>query len=96
LKRLIVSYRGKYCGLVTKQTNLIIVGSKPSKKLLGKAWELKTDLISYSTLAGMINGSVDPECTAFKEVPEIAEHSQGTTPQLSSATPISLVRKNLR
>jgi hypothetical protein len=77
LKRLRISYRGKYSGFVTKQTNFIIVGSKPSKKLLEKAQELKMDLILYSTLAGIINGSVDPECTAFEEVPEIAEHSQG-------------------
>ncbi len=77
LKRLIISYRGVYSRFVTKQTNFIIVGSKPSKKLLKKAQELKTDLILYSTLAGMINRSVDPKCTAFEQVPVIAEHSQG-------------------
>jgi hypothetical protein len=80
LKHLIISYGGKYKGFVTKQTNFIIVGSKPGKKFLNKAQELKVGFILYSTLAGMINGSVDPRCTAFKEVPEIAEHSQGYDP----------------
>ncbi len=69
LKCLIISYRGKYSGFVTKQTNFVIVGSKPSKNLLKKAQELKTDLILYSTLTGMINGSVDPKCAAFKKRP---------------------------
>jgi hypothetical protein len=77
LKHLIISYVGRYSGFVTKQTNFIIVGIKPSKKFLKKAQELKTDLILYSPLAGMINGSVNPECKAFEEVPEIVEHSQG-------------------
>ncbi len=79
-ERLIISYGGKYRGFATKQTIFIITSRKPSKKLLEKAWELKVDLILYSTLAGMIHGSVDPKCTAFKKVPEIAEHSQGFDP----------------
>jgi hypothetical protein len=75
-----ISYGGKYSRFVTKQTNFIIIGSKPGKKLLKKAQELKVDFILYSTLAGMINGSVDPKCAAFEEVPEIAEHPQGYDP----------------
>jgi hypothetical protein len=46
LNRLIISYGGRYSRIVTKQTNFIIVGSKPSKKFFAKAQELKTDLIS--------------------------------------------------
>jgi hypothetical protein len=80
LKHLIISYRGKFSRFVTKQTNFIIIGSKSSKKLLKKTQELKTDLILYSTLAVMINGSVDPKCTALKEAPKIAEQSQGYHP----------------
>jgi hypothetical protein len=80
LKHLIISYGRRYSGFVTKQTNFIIVGSKPSKKFLEKAQELKMDLISYSTLTGMINGSVDPKCAAFEEVPDIVDHSQGYDP----------------
>jgi hypothetical protein len=61
LRRLIISHGRTYSGFVTKQTNFIIVGSKPRKKFLEKAQELKTDLISYSTCARMMNGSVDPK-----------------------------------
>ncbi len=80
LKRLIISYGGKYSGFVTKQTKFIIIGSKPGMKLLKKAQELNVDFILYSTLEGMIKGSVDLKCTAFKEVPEITEYSQGYDP----------------
>ncbi len=80
MKHFKIFYGGKYSKFATTQTNFIIIGSKPSKKLLKKAQELKVDLILYSTLAGMINWSVDPKCAAFEEVPEIAEHSQGYNP----------------
>ncbi len=63
MKRLIISYGGKYSGFVTKQTNFIIVGSKPSKKLLKKAQELKRDLILYVGHSGTFkagNGTTDP------------------------------------
>ena len=80
MKRLIISYGGKYSGFVTKQTKFIIFGSKPGKRLLEKAQELNVDSILYSTLTGMIKGSVDPECAVFEEVSEITEYSQGYDP----------------
>jgi hypothetical protein len=80
VKRLVIHHGGKYSGFVTKQTYFLIVCSKPGKKHIEKAQGTKDKLITYSTLKGMIEWTVDPKWAAYKEVPEIKEYSQGYNP----------------
>jgi hypothetical protein len=57
LKCLIVSYCGKFCMSVTKQTNFLIVGNKPGKKMIEKAHSVKAILITYTALKAIIAGT---------------------------------------
>ncbi len=60
LKHLVTSYGGQFTLNINKQTRFLIVGSKPSEKTIEKAHLVNADIISYTTLGGMIAGTVAP------------------------------------
>ncbi len=74
LKRLVISYGGKFTQSITKQTNFLIVGLKPSKKAIDKEHTGNVDIISYTTLEGMIAGTVMPKFASFEPQPELGEY----------------------
>jgi hypothetical protein len=80
LKRLVITYGGKFTQSITKQTNFLIVGLKPSEKAIDKAHTGNVDIISYTTLEGMIPGTVMPEFASFEPQPELGEYLQGSIP----------------
>ena len=80
LKHLVISHGGEFTQSITKQTNFLIVGLKPSKKAIDKAHTGKVDIISYTTLEGMIPGTIMPEFASFKPQPELGEYLQGSIP----------------
>jgi BRCT domain type II-containing protein len=80
LKCLVASHGGKYISSLTKQTDFLIVGSKPNKKQIEKAQGTKTKLITIFTLKGMINGTVSPKGAAYEDAPDARGYSQGHNP----------------
>ncbi len=80
LKRLVISHGGQFTQNINKYTRFLIVGSKPSKKTIKKAHLVNTDLISYTTLGGMIAGTVAPEFANFEPQPKLREYLQGNNP----------------
>ena len=87
LKRLVISHGGKFDGFLTKNTDLMIVGSKPCRKTITKAGTSNTNLISYATLEAIIEGTVDPEMAQFEPLPEIKEYSLTNRGILRNTTP---------
>jgi hypothetical protein len=80
LKHLVISHRGQFTQNINKHTRFLIVGSKPSKKTIEKAHLVNADLISSTTLGGMIAGTVAPEFANFEPQPELREYLQGNNP----------------
>ncbi len=80
LKRLDIPQGGQFTLNINKQMKFLIVGLKPSKKRIKKARLVNADIISYTTLEGMIARTVAPEFTNFEPQPDLGEYSQGTNP----------------
>jgi hypothetical protein len=80
LKRLVISQGGQFTLNINKQTKFLFVGLKPSEKTIEKACLVNADIISYTTLEGMIARTVAPEFTSFEPQPDLGEYSQGTNP----------------
>jgi hypothetical protein len=77
LKHLVISYGGWFTLNINKQTRFLIVGSKLSKKTIEKAHLANAGIISYTTLEGMIAGTVGPEFASFEPQPNLREYLQG-------------------
>ncbi len=86
LKRFVISYGGKFNGFLNKNTNFMIVGSKPCRKTITKTRTYSADLISYATLEAIIKGTVEPDYAQFKTLPEIKEYSQADRGILRNTT----------
>jgi hypothetical protein len=86
LKRLVISYGGKFDGFLNKNTNFMIVGSKPCRKTITKTRTYSADLISYATLEAIIEGTVEPDYAQFETLPEIKEYSQADRGILRNTT----------